>query len=161
MNPISSNTGFCDDSNKNVWDIFDETDTLNRDQRRREHGLACLDDIMKDIELSSASDRDPWQNFPALKALMRDRIDWDTNKPMVGVNVSHCVDKVEKNSKLPPCQSKGRISISPNDVTTGNIYDIFHNFWKEDGAPLLEKKQQYSESYLESRVPNILNHTWE
>ena len=159
MNPISSNTGFCDDRNKNVWDTTDEADTLNRDQRRREHGLACLDDIMQDIELSSASDRDPWYHFPALKALMKDRIDWDTNKPMVEVNVSHCVEKAGK--KLPPCQSKGHIRVSPNDVTTGRMYDIFHNFWKEDGDPLLEKKQQYAEAYLESKVPNILNHTWE
>ena len=156
MNPISAKTGFCDGWNRSDWEEIDETDI-----RYRDHGLACLDDIAKDIELSSASDRDPWHEFPALKALMGNRIDWDSNKPMVDINVTHCVEKVDKNSKLPRCKDKGHIGISPNDVTNGNVYDIFHDLWKEADEPLPKKKQQYSESYLESNVPNILDHTWE
>jgi hypothetical protein len=110
---------------------------------------------MNDIELSSVR-RDPWHNFPALKALMRHRVDWDTNKPMVRIDVSHCVEK----SKL-PCELKGRISISPKDVSSGEVFDTFHDLWKEEGSPLIIKKEQLAQAYWDTKVPNILDQTWE
>jgi hypothetical protein len=114
------------------------------------------DDISNDIEYSSV-DRDPWKNFPTLKALVRDRVDWTTGKPMINIEVSHC-DSTNENS----CESMGdRIEIRPKDVHDGNIFQIFADHWKEEGEPLLVKKKQLEDSYMNSKVPNILNHTWE
>jgi hypothetical protein len=110
---------------------------------------------MNDIELSSVH-RDPWHNFPALKALMRERTDWDTNKPMVCIDISHCVEK----SKT-PCEPKGRISVSPKDVAAGEVFDTFNDLWNEVDSPLILKKEQLAQAYWDSKVPNVLNQTWE
>lgn len=101
--------------------------------------------------------RDPWKHFPALKALMRDRIDWTTGKPMIDIEISHC-SSTNKNS----CESTGeKIEIGAKDVHDGNIFQIFNDLWKEDGRPLIVKKEQLEDSYMNSKVLNILNHTWE
>lgn len=114
------------------------------------------DDIANDIEYSSA-DRDPWTNFAALKALVRDRIDWNTGKTMVDVEMSHC-----NSTKKDSCEKTGdRIEFQTDDVQDGSIFDAFDELWKEDGNPLLVKKKQLEDSYMNSKVKNILNHTWE
>ena len=104
-------------------------------------------------------DRDPWKNFPALKALVRDRVDWATGKPMIDIEIAHC-NTTSKNKNS--CESHGNpIEIGPEDVEDGNLFDIFNGLWKEDGTPLLVKKDQLVDSYMNSKVKNILNQTWE
>lgn len=125
--------------------------------------LACLDDIANDIEFSSPF-RDPWKNFPALKALLRDRIDWDTTKPMVDVKVELC-DKPSGDSgndkKKKNCIEKETLKFGPKDVENGRIFDEFHSLWPEDGAPLIVKREQLEESFINTKVANILDRTWE
>ena len=113
------------------------------------------DDIMNDIEYSSAN-HDPWKHFPALKALMRDRIDWDTGKPMIDIEVAHC-NTSNKNS----CENTDRIEIGAKEVQDASIFQTFNNLWKEEGSPLIIKKEQLEDSFLNSSVLNVLNHTWE
>ena len=114
------------------------------------------DDIANDIEYSSVN-RDPWKHFSALKAFMRDRIDWTTGKPMIDIEISHC-SSANKNS----CEKTGeKIEIGAKDVQDGNIFQIFNDLWKEDGKPMIVKKEQLEDSYVNSKVLNILNHTWE
>jgi len=114
------------------------------------------DDIANDIEYSSVN-RDPWKHFSTLKALMRDRIDWTTGKPMINIEVSYC-NNTNKNS----CESTGdQVEINAKNVQDGSIFETFNELWKEDGTPLLIKKDQLEDSYINSKVLNILNHTWE
>lgn len=117
----------------------------------------CIkDDIANDIEYSSVN-RDPWANFTALKAIMRDRIDWTTGKPMIDIEISHC-DSTNKNS----CKNTGNpIRLQGKDVHDGSIFQTFTDIWKEDGKPLIIKKEQLEDAYINSKVLNILNNTWE
>lgn len=147
INPISTSTGFCDDPSKPTTKEY----PLDPDN----HRLACLDDITSDIDLSSAS-RDPWQNFPALKAFMKDRVDWNSGKPMIDVEIEHCQGKGKNR-----CQQKELLQISPKEVEQGKVFDIFNEMWPEEGGPLLVKKDQLQQSFWSKGQPNILNHTWE
>ena len=128
------------------------TQSEKKDSDKR---LACLDDIMNDIELSSVT-RDPWKDFPALRALLLERVDWDTGKPMISIDREKCFPKLK-----PPCTTKERIFIGPKDVQSGEVFDQFTNLWKEENEPLRIKKEQLQRSFWETKVPNTLNRTWE
>lgn len=77
LNPVSIATGFCDQWDSDDW--TDDNESSNKEGPRAGHDsrLACLDDIMNDIEYSSVH-RDPWKNFPTLKSILRDRVDWNS-----------------------------------------------------------------------------------
>lgn len=162
LNPISIATGFCDQWDDDDWDSEANAESASKSQglggqeARREKRLACLDDIMNDIEYSSIN-RDPWKNFPALRSILRDRIDWDTTKPMVDVIVEVCQDSNDKKS----CAERETLKFGPKDVEDGHIFDAFDSLWKEDGNPLIIKREQLEESFIKTRVANILNRTWE
>lgn len=110
---------------------------------------------MNDIELSSVS-RDPWENFPALKSLMRDRIDWDTGKPVIDVEIEHCKGKGKT-----VCEQKDLLKIGPKDIGSGHAFNLLNDLWKEEGEPLIIKKEQLEESFINTKVSNMLNQTWE
>mmetsp|Transcript_25978 Transcript_25978/g.60989 ORF Transcript_25978/g.60989 Transcript_25978/m.60989 type:complete len:1005 (+) Transcript_25978:242-3256(+) len=151
LNPVSTKTGFCDDREANEWD-----EEPAAESKENESTLACLDDIANDIEYSAVN-RDPWKDFPALRALMRDRIDWSTGKPMIDIEMSHC-NSTNKNS----CEITGdRIELNAKDVQDGSIFETFTDLWKEEGKPLIVKKEQLENSYMRPKVPNILNQTWD
>eukprot|EP00536_Pseudo-nitzschia_multiseries_P009928 jgi/Psemu1/258595/estExt_Genewise1Plus.C_2890036 len=152
LNPVSTNTGFCDQREVDDWG----EDPRVVDSDEHESTLACLDDIATDIEYSSGN-RDRWKDFPGLKALVRDRIDWTTGKPMIDIEISHC-----NNAKKESCKATGDVvEIGADDVQDASIFDIFTDLWKEDGKPLIVKKEQYIDSWVHSNVRNILNHTWD
>lgn len=76
---------------------------------------------------------------------------------MIDIEVSHC-NNTNKNS----CEIVGDpIEIGAKDVQDGNIFNIFNDLWKEDGNPLIVKKEQLEDSFMNSKVKNILNNTWE
>ena len=120
------------------------------------HTLACLEDITKDIDLSSKSRGDPWKNFPALKAIMKDRVDWDTGKPLIDIEIDHCQGKGKNR-----CKQHRKLNVSPKDIETGNVFDQFNTLWLEAGEPLKVKKDQLEQSFWSQELPNILNKTWE
>jgi len=155
LNPLSTDSGFCDERESDDWGEDPKVTSVESDEN--ESTLACLDDIATDIEYSSVN-RDPWTNFPTLKALMRDRIDWTTGKPMIDIEISHC-NSTNKNS----CSesTEDRIGIHAKDVQDGGIFQTFTDLWKEDGKPLIVKKEQLEDSYVNSKVLNILNQTWD
>ena len=155
VNPISSQTGFCDHHHFEAWDEQDEhvADIRTRSDWRR---LACLDDIATEIDASKTL-KDPWENFPALKALMINRVDWNTDFPMVGAVQEYC--EVKEKS---PCLRNRTFELGPMDVQNGNIFDVFDRIWREDGHPLKVKKEQLAESFWSNaKIPNMLNSTWE
>lgn len=154
LNPLSTNAGFCDEREVDDWG--EDPKEASVGSEKYEKTLACLDDIANDIEYSSVN-RDPWANFTALKAIMRDRIDWTTGKPMIDIEISHC-DSTNKNS----CKNTGNpIRLQGKDVHDGSIFQTFTDIWKEDGKPLIIKKEQLEDAYINSKVLNILNNTWD
>ena len=140
LNPISTATGFCDNLK----------DTVSS----KRNDLACLDELIEGIEKSGG--KDPWRNYPALKALLKDRVDWDTDFTPISVDFEEC-DK----SKKPPCEIKLNELFSPKDVQSGEIFDRFSEIWKEDGSPLITKREQLQKSWWEHDFPNLLNSTWD
>jgi hypothetical protein len=154
MNPISTKEGFCDQWEVDRWD--DEPSPTEAG-RRSDVRLACLDDILTEVEMSADNSKvDPWKNFPALKAIMRDRVDWDSDFPMIGVTKETCEEK-EKS----PCAKNTTLSLGPKDVQNGNVFTQFSEIWKEEEEPLVVKKEQLQECFWDTKVKNILNQTWE
>jgi hypothetical protein len=133
--------------------------------------LLCSD-IMNDIEFSSAH-RYPWKDFPALKAIMRDRVDWNTGKPMINIDIEHCSpqnpEKTNPNSSNPnkrgkdkfTCEVADRLEFDAKHVQDASIFHHFSRLWKEEKEPLITKKEQLEESFFNSNVNNVLNRTWE
>lgn len=115
---------------------------------------------MLDIEAHSFGD--PWQKFSALKALLSGRVDWDTGKPMIDIELERCFapDDDDKRKKF-ICQVAEHIKIGPKDIEDASIFDIFSYHWPEEERPLVVKKQQLVDSFMNSSVLNILNNTWE
>lgn len=151
VNPISSKSGFCDHHNVDRWD--EEPSTSEKSPAYTK--LACLDDIYTEVE-SGDYGTDPWENYPALKALIKHRMDWDSDVPMIEVTVEHC----KQNPKL-PCDHNTTVTFSPRDSETGDLFDRLGRLWKEEDSPLFIKKEQLKESFWSTNVPNILNQTWE
>jgi hypothetical protein len=159
LNPVSIATGFCDDWNADDW--ADNTEKSNVTEStphppNEDLRLACLDDIARDIDESSGP-RDPWKNFDTLKLILRDRLDWDTTKPMVDVMVELC----EGNNGKKKCMEKETVHFGPRDAENGHIFDAFNALWTEEGEPLKIKREQLEESFMNTKVLNMLNHTWE
>lgn len=119
--------------------------------------MACLDDIATDIERSSPG-TDPWKDFPALRALLRDRIDWNSSKPMIDIEMEVCK---RKGKGKETCVETDRIKLGAKDAESGRIFDIFDDLWKEETKPLIIKREQLEESFFNTNVANMLNHTWE
>jgi hypothetical protein len=152
VNPVSSKSGFCDQWETNEWG-----EEPSKSEKSPAHTkLACLDDIFNEIEYGGHGS-DPWRDYPALKSLMKDRIDWDTDFPMIAINIEECKDGKGRQ----PCDQKNATRISPRDAETGEVFNIFNSIWKEQGEPMIVKREQLEESFWHTRVPNILNHTWE
>jgi len=139
LNTISTSTGFCDNLNATV---------------SSRSNLACLDELIDGIEKMGG--KDPWRNFPALKALLKDRVDWDTDFNPVSINFEEC-----NPSEKPPCETKGTALFTAKDVQSGEIFNNFNSIWKEKNEPLKIKLEQLQKSWWEHAFPNLLNSTWD
>jgi Lecithin:cholesterol acyltransferase len=160
VNVISTKNGFCDDwDDHESWaDDVDRPTSVNAKQHQ-DSKLACLDDILAEIETSvdeKPFNTDPWEKHPSLKSLLRDRFDWDTNMPMIRV-----VQEVCKEKEKSPCASNNTLELGPKDVETGHIFTRFSEIWKEESDPLITKREQMRESFWDTAVPSILNKPWE
>mmetsp|Transcript_7255 Transcript_7255/g.17054 ORF Transcript_7255/g.17054 Transcript_7255/m.17054 type:complete len:1074 (+) Transcript_7255:44-3265(+) len=151
MNAVSTSTGFCDDPD-------------SRTRESEEHGgpnsqrLACLDDIAIDIEAASKDGNDdPWKHFPALKSFLGDRVDWNSGKPMIDIEIEHCQGKKGKRR----CVQDDLLHVKPKEVESGEVFRIFNNLYPEEGDPLIIKKDQLDNSFGARGKPNVLNHTWD
>jgi hypothetical protein len=157
VNPISSKNGFCDH-----WDgdWEDEPEEKTADNRMHvDTRLACLDDIMTEIEISKDGKpfkSDPWEKFPALKTLLWERFDWDSDIPMIRIYEEFCEEK-EKH----PCTKNSTIDLGPRDVENGELFSKFSELWREENDPLVHKREQLRESFWDTDVSNILTQTWE
>jgi len=158
VNPVSSKEGFCDEWSAERWDE-EPTKSMTSKSKQMDARLACLDDIFTEIEYSSYDHKrqDPWKDFPALRALLKERRDWDSDFDMIKVVEEHCQPK----EKSPCAKNQTAASFGPKDVQTGNIFTRMSELWRERGDPLIVKREQLRESFWDTPVTNILNHTWE
>lgn len=159
--PISTKLGFCD-----------ATDGLAGTDRTK---LACLEELIPEIELAAkkrnqakpgSSHADPWKQFPALKHLLKERIDWDSNFPMIQASIERCTpsEKADKAKENGPCHNRSAINFSARDAPNGFILNQFARIWNEENEPLLIKRDQLLKSYWYSEtapVGNFLNTTWD
>jgi hypothetical protein len=75
---------------------------------------------------------------------------------MIEINVEKC----QTRRKL-PCILDSTERLGPRDSESGDLFDVFHRTWKEADEAMLVKREQLQESFWNTNVPNILNHTWE
>lgn len=116
--------------------------------------LACLDELLSGIEGSrskQSKEHDPWKNFPALRLLLKDRVDFDSGFPMIRVEREYC----EEDEKS-PCQNQTNVDFGPADVMSGRVFDQFSKIWKEANDPLKVKFDQLRQSWWNGPVPNPL-----
>lgn len=140
LNPVSTNNGFCDKQGKS--------------QAERYH-LACLDELLDGVEIYSDSDEaNPWGHYPALKRILLDRVDWETDRHPVIIRKDTCL----KSNKA--CNTT-MLNLTAQDVENGEIFLEFSNTWKEKRDPLGNKRKQLIQSWWNSPWPNPLNTTWD
>jgi len=88
-NPISTKVAFCDGEGSTA--------------RESERDLACLEEIIQDIERSDKGD--PWQNLTALRLLLRERVDFGSAFPPVRIEVDRCSQSEYEKNKKNSCQN--------------------------------------------------------
>lgn len=140
VNPISTKMGFCDVNTKK-----------SKGDRVQNRNLACLDELIKGIENSRGKQdkgHDPWRSFPALRLLLKDRVDFDSNFPMFRIEREYC--------KRGNCQNKTTLDFGPEDIMNGQVFSQFSKVWKEKNNPLIDKKDQLVHSWWHAEVPNPL-----
>lgn len=155
VNAISTKAAFCDQwnhrrENATIW----EKEEINKRGGPRSD-LACLDDIVREIEGDAGGD--PWESFPQLKTLLKDRVDWDSDFSSVQVIHEKC--RLKERS---PCADRDTENLTVAEhIQTGELFRRFSEIWHEEGDPMGDKHRQLSKSFWETPLPNILNRTWE
>ena len=147
VNPISSASAFCDEWKFSEWD--EEAQQVTRSEYDPE--LACLDDIANEISETEGG----WDNFPALKSLLWERKDWDSDRPMIEVIIEDCEHK-----ERTPCKNRTSMSLGPKDAETGELFTKLNDIWREKGSPLIVKREQLRNSFWKTDLVNVLNTTW-
>uniref|UniRef100_A0A7S4RMJ9 Phospholipid:diacylglycerol acyltransferase n=1 Tax=Ditylum brightwellii TaxID=49249 RepID=A0A7S4RMJ9_9STRA len=165
VNPISTKMGFCD--NENAFDSFGKNETASSTANDMEQirinraNLACLDELVSGIEESRKgnplSQEDPWKGYNALRLLLKERIDWDSDFPMIQVSKEQC----QKSEKARPCAVREELNFGPQDVQNGALFTNFHEIWNEENDPLLIKREQLETSFWNTPFQNILRTTWD
>lgn len=152
VNPISTKMGFCDneeDSGSLAGNISKER------QLHKRTNLACLEDVVEQIENSETGD-DAWKNYDVLYTLLKKRVDWDFDFPMISIRKEKC----KKNEKA-PCAARSTFSLGPKDSQDGSLFTKIADVWKEEKEPLIIKREQLEQSFWNSPFPNMLNFTWD
>ena len=151
VNPISTKMGFCDDDDTEVGKTGWRRSKSGKKQNR--NNLACLEELISGIE-SSKGKTNPWEEFPALRLLLKDRVDFDSLFPTIRVDREYC--RENENS---PCNNQTSIDFGPKEVMTGSIFKEFSQIWNEEKNPLGVKFDQMRQSWWNTNVPNLLEIT--
>jgi hypothetical protein len=141
---------FCDgddnDASRRGW-------RTGANKNKKNINLACLEELVTGIE-SSNSTTNPWEEFPALRLLLKDRVDFDSVFPTIRVERDYCMEN-EKS----PCNNQTAIDFGPSEIMSGNIFEQFRSIWREKGDPLGAKLDQLRRSWWHGSVPNMLETT--
>ena len=149
ISPISSKNAFCDEWDFQSWDEKPKQQGILKESA----DLECLDDVDATIENYANETHNPWQTFPALKTILHERVDWDTDFPMIEIVQEMC----ETENFCLKNQSK----IAPKEVATGQVFLDFNKLWPEESSPLQAKYEQLKKSFWSTDIPNPLSHTWD
>ena len=103
----------------------DDINTSNVGKRKakgmkKNSNLACLEELVTEIDESSKDSGDPWKDFPALRLLLKDRADFDSVFPTIEVRREYC-----KDNEKSPCSNHTIAAFGPRDVMSGTIFDRF------------------------------------
>eukprot|EP00571_Detonula_confervacea_P007179 CAMPEP_0172326538 /NCGR_PEP_ID=MMETSP1058-20130122/56850_1 /TAXON_ID=83371 /ORGANISM="Detonula confervacea, Strain CCMP 353" /LENGTH=1134 /DNA_ID=CAMNT_0013043351 /DNA_START=117 /DNA_END=3521 /DNA_ORIENTATION=+ len=147
VNPISTKMGFCDGDGMDTGKVG-----IGRANGRKQN-LACLEELVSEIE-SSEGNTDPWKDFPALRLLLKDRVDFDSIFPTIQVEREYCQE-----NEISPCNNQTILDFGPKDVMNGRIFKQFSRIWKEENDPLGVKLDQLRQSWWNGKVPNMLDTT--
>jgi hypothetical protein len=140
LSPVSTKNGFCD--------------KYKESQAERFH-LACLDELVGGIQRNNELYQDdPWRDFPALKRILLERIDWDTDRPPVVIIKDSC-------SKSDRVCNTTALNFTVQQVEDGEIFTEFSKVFRENGDPLAKKREQLIRSWWNNPFPNPLNTTWD
>lgn len=131
----------------------DDVGSREGHKHKKKSNLACLEELVTGIESSNAT-IDPWDEFPALRLLLKDRVDFDSAFPTIRVEREYCIEN-EKS----PCNNQTAVNFGPSDIMNGHIFDQFSNIWHEKGDPLRVKLDQLRQSWWHGTVPNMLETT--
>lgn len=129
MFPLTQTFRFCDG---------DDKDISRRAKANKKSKLACLEELVSGIE-SSKGTADPWKEFPALRLILKDRVDFDSGGfPIIQVEREYC-----KHDERPgTCDNETAIDFGPKEIMNGKIFGQFSKIWQEKGDPLGEKLEQ-------------------
>mmetsp|Transcript_7080 Transcript_7080/g.15624 ORF Transcript_7080/g.15624 Transcript_7080/m.15624 type:complete len:1126 (+) Transcript_7080:135-3512(+) len=153
VNPISTKMGFCDgddiEAGKDGW-------KRSKGAKNQNSNLACLEELVSGIESSRGkrNQTNPWKDFPALRLLLKGRVDFDSLFPIVQVQREFCEE--DENS---PCNNQTSANFGAKDVMDGRIFDQFSQIWNEKDDPLGVKLDQLRQSWWQGTVPNMLETT--
>ena len=150
VHPIPTKMGFCDDPGSSK----PRGHKSSKSRKEQNRNLACLDELVSGIEARANETYNPWQDYPALRLLLKDRVDYESSFPMIRVQREFCDDN-EKS----PCGNLTNVDFSAQDVMNGNIFDQFSQIWNEENDPLGVKLEQFRDSWLKGNVPNMLEST--
>lgn len=150
VHPIPTKMGFCDDPGSSK----PRGHKSSKSRKEQNRNLACLDELVSGIEARANETYNPWQDYPALRLLLKDRVDYESSFPMIRVQREFC-DENEKS----PCGNLTNVDFSAQDVMNGNIFDQFSQIWNEENDPLGVKLEQFRDSWLKGNVPNMLEST--
>jgi hypothetical protein len=155
VHPIPTKMGFCDDpEDEGEETLKSKGHKSSKGEKEQNRNLACLDELVMGIEAKANETYNPWQDYPALRLLLKDRVDYHSAFAMIRVEREFC-DENEKS----PCKNQTTIDFSAKDVMNGNIFDRFSKIWREENDPLGVKLEQFRDSWLKSNVPNMLEST--
>ena len=103
--------GFCDGDDTEVGKTGWRRTKGRKKQNR--NNLACLEELVSGIE-SSKGKTNPWEEFPALRLLLKDRVDFDSIFPTIRVDREYCEEK-----EVSPCNNQTKIDFGPREVMNG------------------------------------------
>jgi len=86
-----------------------------------------MEDMVEEIESSSETDTDPWEDFPVLRAYLKDSVDYDSHFDVFALRKELC----RKGEKAPFRDVVAPdVKLGPLHVQNGTIYDQFARLWR-------------------------------
>ena len=101
-------------------------------ETRKKSTLACLEELVSGIE-SSEDTTDPWKDFPALRLILKDRVDYSTIFPPFKVEREYC-----KQDETSPCNNQTVYNFGAREMMNGRIFDKLSQIWNEKGKKTLQ-----------------------
>ena len=97
-------------------------------ETKKKSTLACLEELVSGIESSKDTVTDPWKDFPALRLILKDRVDYSTIFPTFKVEREYCMQ-----DETSPCNNQTVYNFGAREMMNGKIFDQLSQIWNEKG----------------------------